>query len=123
MFKQEKIRKMRDQIFKGSVGIVAILFTMIFCLVVIPPLLENPDIIGALKAGFVNPYASGYSTDVICCWLILLIWIIYEYPKVKYGWICLLLGLVPGVAVGFALYLILRANQLEAVVPLQESKR
>ena len=92
---------------------MAIIFVVIFCAVVVPPLIENPDIVGAFSAGFVNPYASGYSTDVICCWIILLLWIIYEYPKVKYGWVCLLLGLVPGVAVGFALYLVLRLHQLK----------
>ena len=80
---------------------------------VVPPLIEHPDIIGAFAAGFVNPYASGYSADVFCCWAILLIWVIYEAPQVKYGWICLLLGIIPGVAVGFALYLLLRINQLK----------
>ena len=64
--------------------------------------------------GFVNPYSSGYSSDVIACWLILMVWIVYEAKNkgVKHGWICILLGAVPGVAVGFALYLILRVKQL-----------
>lgn len=104
---------MNENIFKISVAAIGLLFTLIFCLVVVPPLIQNPDIIGALTAGFVNPYASGYSADVICCWFILFIWVIYESPKVKHGWICLVLGLVPGVAVGFALYLILRSKQLK----------
>ena len=105
---------MTENIFKISVAIIALIFTLVFCIVVIPPLIKNPDVIGALSDGFVNPYASGYSFDVICCWLILLVWIIYESPKVDYGWICLLLGLVPGVAVGFAGYLLLRTRQLNA---------
>lgn len=104
---------MQENSFKVSLALIAALFTLIFCYLMIPPLMENPDIIGAFAAGFVNPYASGYSTDVICCWLILLVWVIYEYPSVKYGWVCLLLGIIPGVAVGFALYLILRTNQLK----------
>lgn len=91
---------------------MGLLFTLIFSIVVVPPLIENPDVIGALAAGFVNPYASGYSTDVFCCWFILFIWVVYELPRVKYGWICLILGLVPGVALGFALYLYLRTQQL-----------
>ncbi len=103
---------MSKKFFKISIAFVGILFTLVFCTTVIPPLIENPDIIGAFSAGFVNPYAAGYSTDVICCWMILLIWIIYEAPKVKYGWVCLVLGIVPGVAVGFALYLLLRTRQL-----------
>lgn len=90
---------------------IALFFTFLFCWVVIPPLIQNPDVIGALKAGFVNPYSSGYSADVLCSWVILLVWVIYEYPKVKYGWMCPIVGFVPGVAVGFALYLLLRTNQ------------
>ena len=103
---------MKTRLFKISLGLVAFIFTLIFCILMIPPLMKNPDIIGAFAAGFVNPYASGYSIDVICCWVTLLIWVIYESPKIKFGWICLLLGLIPGVAVGFPLYLIIRTNQL-----------
>ncbi len=104
---------MKDRIFSIGLILVAAIFTLIFCWLVIPPLLDNPDILGAFGAGFVNPFASGYSTDVICCWVILILWVIYEYPKVKYGWVCIPLGLVPGVAVGFALYLFLRTRQGE----------
>jgi len=104
---------MNENIFRISIASIGFLFTLIFCFVVIPPLIQNPDIIGALKAGFVNPYASGYSADTICCWLILFIWVIYESSTIKYGWVCLVLGLIPGVAVGFALYLILRSKQLK----------
>lgn len=105
---------MKEKLFKASMALIAMIFTLIFCFLIIPPLVENPDIMGAFAAGFVNPYSSGYSTDVICCWVILLIWIIYESPKIKYGWVCVLLGIVPGVAVGFALYLIIRTNQLKS---------
>lgn len=104
-----------ESIFKAGLLVLAATFVLIFGLLVVPPLIEHPDIIGAFKAGFVNPYASGYSADVFCCWFILALWIAYESPKVKYGWICLLLGLVPGVAVGFALYLFLRTRGKEAV--------
>lgn len=106
---------MTERAFKISVGIIAGIFTLLFCLLVLPPFIEQPNIIGAFGAGFVNPYASAYSTDVFCCFAVLLIWIIYESPKVKYGWICLVVSLVPGVAVGFAVYLILRANQIRNV--------
>ncbi|WP_353254415.1 DUF2834 domain-containing protein [Salinisphaera sp. PC39] len=72
---------------------------------------------GAFAAGFVNPYASGYSTDVLFCWAILAAWVAYEAKKysVRNGWVCLLLGIVPGVAVGFAMYLLLRAKQVGEV--------
>lgn len=103
---------MRKQIFIYSLVFIALAFTGIFAWLMVPPLLENPDIIGAFAAGFVNPFASGYSVDVICCWLLLMVWVWYEAPKVKHGWLCLMLGVVPGVAVGFALYLYLRQKQL-----------
>jgi len=112
---------MKETVFKISVGIIAGIFTILFCILVLPPLLEQPDIMGAFGAGFVNPYAAAYSADVFCCFAVLLIWVIYESPKVKYGWICLVLSLVPGVAVGFAVYLIMRANQLKNGV-IEEQK-
>ena len=111
---------MKVKIFTTAVGFIAAVFTVLFCIMIIPPFLEEPDVLSAFGAGFVNPYSSGYSTDVICCWLILLLWILFEYPKVKYGWVCLILGLVPGVAVGFAVYLILRTYQLETRVIQQD---
>ena len=108
---------MSEHAYKAILIISALFFTAFFVIVVIPPLIENPDIFGALAAGFVNPYASGYSTDVLVCWVILAAWVIYEANAlgIKNGWICLVLGAVPGVAVGFALYLLLRARQVKAV--------
>ncbi len=88
-------------------------FTALFSGLVVPPLIDDPDL-GAFGAGFVNPYASGYSADVIACWVILAIWIVFEARSrsVKHGWLCLVVGVVPGVAVGFAAYLVLRSNQI-----------
>jgi hypothetical protein len=37
----------------------------------VPALLTNPDLFGAFAAGFVNPYASGYTADVFFCWVAL----------------------------------------------------
>ena len=104
---------MSKTLFQISIALVAVVFMIIFCVLVFPPLLQNPDIIGAFAAGFVNPYASAYATDAVCCWVVLLFWVIYEYPKIKYGWVCLLLGLVPGAAVGFGVYLILRTKEID----------
>jgi len=106
---------MNDKLFKISMASIAVIFTVIFCVVVLPPLIQNPDIIAAFGAGFVNPYASGYSTDVLLCWLVLAVWIVYERKtlKVKHGWWCLLLAMMPGVAVGFPLYLLVRMKQLQ----------
>ena len=95
---------------------IALLFFAIFMMVVVPALLQDGDIIGGFAAGFVNPYATGYSIDVILCWVTLAVWVVYDAQinAIKYGWICLLLGIVPGVAVGFPLYLVLRVRQLQA---------
>jgi hypothetical protein len=44
--------------------------------------------------------------------VVLTTWVVYEAKTrpVKHGWIAPLLGLVPGVATGFAVYLLLRLN-------------
>jgi hypothetical protein len=106
---------MAERLFRVGIIGVAAGFTALFCSVVVPPLIEDPDIVGAFAAGFVNPYASGYSADVIACWLILAIWVGFEAKSrsVKHGWVCLVLGVMPGVAVGFAGYLLLRSSQVE----------
>jgi len=105
---------MSESTFRILLIAVAILFTGIFVVVVVPPLIANPDVIGAFAAGFVNPYAAGYSSDVILCWLALAIWVIHEAKvyQVRHGWLCLLVGLVPGVAVGLAVYLVVRSHQI-----------
>jgi len=105
---------MIHQVFNIALIGIAAIFTVIFCAVVVPPLIADPDIVSAILAGFDNPYASGYSTDVILCWVVLAIWVFYERHtySVKHGWICVALGVVPGVAVGFPLYLVLRQKQL-----------
>lgn len=106
---------MNAEVFKYIMLGIASLFTLVFAVVVVPALFTNPDIIGAFAAGFVNPYASGYSADVLFCWLTLAVWIFYESKtlSVKYGWLCALLGIVPGVAVGFPVYLIVRRSQIK----------
>ena len=107
---------MSDNLFKTCLLLVALLFTVIFCYLVIPALIESGDVIEAFAAGFVNPFAAGYSTDVILCWFVLAIWVWHDASSlaIKHGWVCLLLGVVPGVAVGFALYLYIRHSQLTA---------
>lgn len=100
-------------LFRASLWILGLGFAAAFAVLCIPPLLENPDLIGAFAAGFVNPYASGYAIDAILCWCVLAVWIAYEARAhdVRHGWAALLLGIVPGVATGFAAYLLLRLHQ------------
>lgn len=107
---------MSEQAFRVTILLIATVFSAYFAAVVIPPLVENPDIVSAFQAGFVNPYSSGYSADVFGCWAILAAWVLYEARaySVKRGWVCLLVGIVPGVAVGFAAYLLIRSIQIKS---------
>ncbi len=98
--------------FRYALLAVALIFTLIFCYVVVPPLWRDPDVLGAFAAGFVNPYASGYAADTLSCWAVLAIWVWYERRQVPRGWVCLLLGVVPGVAVGLVAYLLMRQGKV-----------
>jgi hypothetical protein len=102
-------------IFRIALLAIGIGFAIFFFITIGPLLIQNPDISEAFKAGFVNPYSSGFSTDVIACWLVLAGWVVYERAQkgIGYGWIALLLWLIPGVATGFAFYLFLRSVQLK----------
>ena len=101
---------MPQPLFKALVLLIGLGFAAAFAVLVLPPLLQNPDVLGAFAAGFVNPYASGYALDAICCWALLTVWVIHEARTegVRHGWIAVLLGIAPGVATGFAAYLLLR---------------
>ena len=107
---------MIQALFKIAIVAAALAFLVIFGAVVIPALMLDPDVPGAFAAGFVNPFASGYAADALACWVILAAWILYERATlgIRHGWVCIVLGLVPGVALGFALYLLLRMRKAEA---------
>ncbi len=102
--------------FRLLIGALGAAFAVAFCIVVLPPLAREPDVIGAFAAGFVNPYASGYALDTILCWLILAVWVLHEARAkgVRHGWVAVLLSVVPGVATGLAAYLLIRGRQLES---------
>ena len=103
-------------LYKALLITLAAGFAAAFVMICVPPLIENPDIVGAALAGFVNPFASGYATDVLFCWAVLAVWVIYEARTlgIRHGWVALLLGVVPGVATGFAVYLLMRMKQVGA---------
>lgn len=103
-------------IFRVSLILLAATFTLAFVAICIPPFLENPDILGAFAGGFVNPYATGYALDAFATWGVLAVWVVYEAKAkgFRHGWVALVLGMVPGVAVGFAVYLLLRLKQEQA---------
>jgi uncharacterized membrane protein len=101
---------MLDKRFRLSMAGLAAAFTILFAVVVIPALIDDPDVPSAFASGFVNPFAAGYSMDVIFTWMVLAVWVLSERRAhgVRGGWIALLLGVVPGVAVGLAVYLLIR---------------
>ena len=108
---------MSNTAFKILLLLLATGFTLLFSIIVIPAFIQQPNIVAAFGAGFANPFSSGYSLDVFFCYAILTVWVVYDAKThaVKRGWLCLLLGIVPGVAVGFALYLIIRQQQVKEI--------
>ena len=102
--------------FEALVGVLGAAFAVAFCVIVVPPLLESRDVLGAFGAGFVNPFSTGYSLDVFFCAGILFVWIFHERRalEIRHGWIAIPLSFVPGVATGFAVYLLIRSRQLES---------
>ncbi|HSW14178.1 MAG TPA: DUF2834 domain-containing protein [Solimonas sp.] len=99
--------------FQALLWLLGLGFALAFLVVVMPAVLRDGDIVGGFAAGFVNPYASGYALDAILCWCVLAAWVAYEAKTlgIRHGWITLLLGIAPGVATGFAAYLLLRMRQ------------
>jgi len=112
---------MADTLFKWACIAIAVAFTLIFSAVVVPAFLQQPDIVAAFGGGFVNPFATGYSVDVLLCWWALVALVVYDRftLSVKHGWICVALGTIPGVAVGLALYLWLRTTQINQTAKTQ----
>jgi Protein of unknown function DUF2834 len=107
---------MSKTIFEATVILLGTAFTIAFGVIVVPALLESGEIVGAFAAGFVNPFASGYSLDTILCAIILMVWVLYERSAlgIRHGWIAIPLSLIPGVALAFAVYLVIRSRQLSA---------
>jgi hypothetical protein len=101
--------------YKLGILITTAFFLAVFFFYTMPHAIELADPIAISLAGFVNPISSGWATDVISTWFILAFWIVYEAKQfgVKRGWICLPLGIFPGVAFGFCLYLLIRHRQVE----------
>lgn len=105
---------MSQRAFVYIIGAIGLAFTLVFAILVMPSLLKDLSIATALSSGFVNPYSTGFSLDTLSSWLVLTVWIIYEARSsgIRHGWIAILLGLIPGTATGFAVYLILRTMQI-----------
>lgn len=96
---------------------IAVLFTVLFFVIPVPALLDDRPgglVEAFFRASFINPFAAGYSLDVWATGFALFTWIVYEWRVygVRRGWIAALLSFVPGVAVGFVAYLLIREPQL-----------
>lgn len=102
-------------VFEILVVLLGTTFAIAFCVILVPPLLVSGDVMSAFAAGFVNPFSTGYSLDVIFCAVILFAWIVYERSSlgIKHDWIAIPLSFVPGVATEFAAYLVIRSRQLK----------
>ena len=48
---------MSESAFRTAIIVVALGFSSLFCVLVVPPLFENPDILGALRSRFASTMA------------------------------------------------------------------
>ena len=101
---------MNEKVFRVLLIIIAVGFILFALMFFFPPIIKDPDIIGVLRAGFVNVYATTYSIDLIACWVVLIFWIFHERHiyQIKLGWVCIPTGLILGVVVGLSFYLLIR---------------
>ena len=94
---------------------IAAAFVVALTAIVVPTFVDDGlDIVHAIDEAFVNPYASGFATDIVFTYLILFAWVVYEanYRDVQHGWVALVLGFLIGVAVGLAAYLLIRHKEI-----------
>jgi len=82
---------MNEKVFRVLLIIIAVGFILFALMFFFPPIIKDPDIIGVLRAGFVNVYATTYSIDLIACWVVLIFWIFHERHiyQIKLGWVCI----------------------------------
>jgi len=115
---------MNEQNFKRAILASAAVFLAVFLFYTLPAAIEQADLIQSFALGFVNPLATGYSVDVIACGFIFFFWVLFEAKQygVRYGWICIPLSFIPGVAVAFALYLLIRHKQLTTTLISQTNE-
>jgi hypothetical protein len=111
---------MTERIFRAGLVAFAVVFTVLFVAIIPPALIDDGfDFWGGALHTFDNPYAAGVSIDVLLAYGVLALWVVYEAATkhVRRGWIALLLGLVTGLTVGFAVYLLIRMRQVREVSP------
>jgi len=104
---------MNEVIFKRLIVGAAAVFVAVYLLYSLPAAIDMA-VMDVIYAGFVNPIASGYSVDALCSWFIFVCWVLFERQQygIKWGWVCILIATVPGIALGFCVYLIVRQKQM-----------
>ncbi|MES2490540.1 MAG: DUF2834 domain-containing protein [Pseudomonadota bacterium] len=104
---------MSDSLYRTLLWLLALGFAAAFCIIALPAALQETNPLRFVTDAYVNPYAAGYATDTLMCWAVLAVWVCYEAKttNIRHGWVALLLGVVPGVATGFAAYLLIRSKQ------------
>lgn len=104
---------MPNSLYRGLLWLLALGFAIAFCIIALPAALQETNPLRFVTDAYVNPYSSGYATDTLTCWCVLAVWIVHEAKAegIRHGWVALLLGVVPGVATGFAAYLLIRSRQ------------
>ncbi len=94
---------------------LAATFVVALAVVVVPTFVDdNLDLVHAFDQALINPYATGFATDLLFTYLILCAWVLYEanYRGVRHGWIAIVLGFLIGVAVGLTIYLLIRHREI-----------
>ncbi|GAA3517360.1 hypothetical protein GCM10022234_10910 [Aeromicrobium panaciterrae] len=102
---------MTERIFRAGLITFAVVSTVLFAAIIPPALIDDGfDFWGGALHTFDNPYAAGVSIDVLLAYGVLASWVVYEAVSnhVRRGWIALLLGLVTGLTVALAAYLLIR---------------
>ena len=104
---------MSNTLYRTLLWLLALGFTVAFCVIALPTALHETNPLRFVTEAYVNPYAAGYATDTMTCWAVLAVWVCHEArtTNIRHGWVALLLGIVPGVATGFAAYLLIRSRQ------------
>jgi hypothetical protein len=94
---------------------LAAVFVVMLAVFLVPTFVDDGLDLGyAFDQALINPYATGFATDLLFTYLILVAWVVYEanYRGVRHGWIAIVLGFLIGVSVGLATYLLIRHREI-----------
>lgn len=101
--------------FRAGLVVLAVAYTFLFIAIIPPALIDRGfDFWGMALDTFDTPSAAAVSSDVLLSYAVLALWVAYEAVtrKVRRGWVALLLGLVTGMTVALAAYLLIRTRSV-----------